>query len=199
MSCEIGISAISADVVAFRVVATGGAGVRGAPPAKEEEKKGKSLPPLPPHLRALADRSSQEVLLRSLERLSPAETAQLEARYKKTPHYIEGNRPYVPLWRCLAAAFLEPLLLLLREHIKRDASTEDARMLCDLFWESAVALPLMPTIAVEAMAAQQKEPLVLKAQLTATDGAPAHSDVVKLVLALVPRVALANWRCALHS
>ena len=72
-------------------------------------------------------------------------------------------------------------------------------MLCDLFWESAVALPLMPTIAVEAMAAQQKEPLVLKAQLTATDGAPAHSDVVKLVLALVPRVALANWRCALHS
>ena len=42
------------------------------------------------------------------------------------------------------------------------------------------------------------DPLVLKAVLAPTDGAPAHGDAVKLVLALLPRVAAANWRCSLH-
>lgn len=155
-------------------------------------------PPLPPHLRALADRRSQEVLIQFLETLSPADVALLESRYKKTPYYVEGNRPYVPLWRCLAAAFLEPLLLLLRMEVNRSTPPAQAQALCDCYWQSSIELPLMPRSALEAMAAEQSEVLVLKPQLASTDGAPSHSESVKLVLALLPRVAKANWMCAMH-
>ena len=155
-------------------------------------------PPLQPHLRALADRRSQEVLMKILDSLSPADVATLETRYKKTPHYIEGNRPYVPLWRCLAAAFLDPLLLLLRREVRKDTPQEQAQALCDLYWQSCIELPLMPRRALEAMAAEQTEAPILKPQLAPTDGAPAHSDSVRLVLALLPRVAKANWLCAMH-
>ena len=147
----------------------------------------------------MADRRSQEVLESSLASLSPAAIANLECKYKKTPYYIEGNRPYVPLWRCLAAAFLEPLLFLLRVNIRKD-NAEQAQSLCDLYWKSCIELPLMPLSALEAMAAEHAaaDPLVLKAVLAPTDGAPAHGDAVKLVLALLPRIAAANWRCSLH-
>ena len=149
-------------------------------------------PPLSHHLRALADRRASEVLPCELERLSPAATSQLEGRYKNTPYY-NNNRPYVPLWRCLAAAFLEPLLLMLRK-LPRNTSELKALVLCDLYWKNAIALPLMPLTALEALA-QQHPNLVLKPQLAETDGSPEVERHVKLVLAVLPHVVGEAFHC----
>ena len=150
-------------------------------------------PPLSSHLRALADRRAAEVLPGELERLSTAAAAQLEARYKNTPYY-KNNRPYVPLWRCLAAAFLEPLLLMLRT-LPRSTPESEALVLCDLYWQSALELPLMPLTALEALA-QQHPDLVLKPQLAETDGSPDATRHVKLVLAVLPHVVAEAFHCA---
>ena len=144
----------AASTVEARVEAAAAPAPRARPP-----------PPLPHHLRALADRRASEILPRELERLSPASSNALEVRYKQTPFY-NNNRPYVPLWRCLAAALQEPLLLLLRQLPKQTPSSE-SEALCDLYWRNAIELPLMPLVALEALA-QQYPGLLLKPHLAET-------------------------------